>query len=68
MTRRKPGEGTIRTLASGRLQVGVTLADGRRVWSERLAAGVLLALATLTAAACACCLGDAVAEMEAGAP
>lgn len=34
MTRRKPGQGTIRTLGSGRFQVGLTTADGQRVWLD----------------------------------
>lgn len=33
-TRRKPGEGTVRTLTSGRHQPGITLASGRRQWSR----------------------------------
>lgn len=33
-TRRKPGEGTVRTLPSGRFQPGVTHANGKRKWSR----------------------------------
>lgn len=33
-TRRKPGEGTVRELPSGRFQPGLTLANGRRQWSK----------------------------------
>lgn len=32
--RRKPGEGTIRELPSGRFQVGFTLATGKRAWLD----------------------------------
>ena len=33
-SRRKPGEGTVRTLPSGRHQPGITLASGRRQWAR----------------------------------
>jgi integrase len=32
--RRKPGQGTIRQLPSGRWQIGLTLANGKRAWSK----------------------------------